>query len=385
MTKKKNKSAAADALIESLMDDLKNIQGESSFKFPPQDSPDEVSPEGFDSFPPVDEASQRVMSESEQKLWGELGLDVKSEPSKLNEDAFPIKMESEVDPINFEEFKIPRVEPVLSSPSKGRKEDNTIALLDQFPSEAHPEPKLDADKTLAAEGFANAKLGHRKSPMQEAKVSVGGSRGSFGASNVLTSVDASLAQAESLKIAQQRITELENEVESLRIENEELSSAGDMIRIRTEELTAKITAIEKEKTELQESYRGEIIILKGNLQFREVEFAKARSKVEEMEARLKSDFKKIRVRERELENRLELLRAEKNAVVRSKDDYILEQKRKIDHLGQELENYRDKCLELNKTIEENQEQVKRTERALRLALTNLESNGENLVPIKKAE
>jgi hypothetical protein len=127
------------------------------------------------------------------------------------------------------------------------------------------------------------------------------------------------------------------------------------------------------------------MILKGSLRYKEEEAIKARVKIDELETRLKSDFKKIRVRERELENRLELLRAEKVALVRSKDDYILDQKRKIEQISQELDNYRNKCLELNKALEANQDQFKRTERALRLALTNLEVKEESLMPIKKAE
>ncbi len=248
-------------------------------------------------------------------------------------------------------------------------------------------PNSDAEKTVAVDGFANARLGARRNNAEvDVKVSVGNFRGSQrGSANVMTSVDASLAQAENLKIAQQRILELEKEVEHLRAENEELASAGEIIRSRTDELGVRITSLEKEKAEDRESAQSEILILKGNLQYKENEVAKARIKVDELETRLKSDFKKIRVRERELENRLELLRAEKSALVRSKDEYILEQKRKIDQLSSELDNYRKKCLELYKTIEANQDQVKRTERALRLALTNLEAKEENVVPLKKAE
>lgn len=274
--------------------------------------------------------------------------------------------------------------PVFSQQSGG--EDKTVSIQqDMNITSSVATSATDADKTVAVDGFANARLGARKKPDVDVKVSVGNFRGSRGAANVMTSVDASLAQAENLKIAQQRILELEKEVEHLRGENEELASAGEIIRNRTDELTVRISSLEKEKQELQESAQSEILILKGNLQYKENEVAKARIKVEELETRLKSDFKKIRVRERELENRLELLRAEKSALVRSKDEYILEQKRKIDQLSQELDNYRKKCLELNKTIEANQDQVKRTERALRLALTNLEAKEESLAPLKKAE
>ncbi len=264
-------------------------------------------------------------------------------------------------------------------------DDRTVSLQQDPKTTPGIVTKTDVDKTLAVEGLAHARPSARRIPDSESKINMDLIRSHRPSGNVHTSMDASLAQAENLKVAQQRILDLEKEVEHLRIENEELASAGEVVRSRLDELGVRITEIEKEKAELRESAQSEILILKGTLQHKENEHAKARIKIEELEARLKSDFKKIRVRERELENRLELLRAEKTALVRSKDEYILEQKRKIDQLSQELDNYRTKCLELNKTIEANQDQVKRTERALRLALTNLEAKEENLVPLKKAE
>lgn len=250
----------------------------------------------------------------------------------------------------------------------------------------HATHLTDAEKTLAVSGFANAKLGARRSAEPDVKVSIGQLRGSSGrSSSVFTNVDASLVQADNLKLAQQRLTELERELEKLRAENEELASAGDIIRTRADEYAIRLNSLEKEKREIEESHQSEVLILKGNLQYKESEVAKARIKVEELELRLKSDFKKIRVRERELENRLELVRAEKSALVRAKDESILDLKRKIDQLQSELDNYRGKTLELNKTIDSNQEQFKRTVRALRLALSNLEVKEENVVPLKKAD
>ncbi|WP_413613144.1 hypothetical protein [Bdellovibrio sp. HCB-110] len=347
-------------------------------------SSDFEMPEGFGDLPP----SERFMvgpSAEEERYDG---------PSaeggyQSSDDLFsPPAMDDVYQGSSTEESSDDEATRPVFSPSAfggGGGEDKTVSIQQDMNNTSSVASGTDADKTVAVEGFANARLGARKAPDVDVKVSVGNYRGSRGSANVMTSVDASLAQAENLKLAQQRILELEKEVEHLRGENEELASAGEIIRSRTDELTVRISSLEKEKQEIQESAQSEILILKGNLQYKENEVAKARIKVDELETRLKSDFKKIRVRERELENRLELLRAEKSALVRSKDEYILEQKRKIDQLSQELDNYRKKCLELNKTIEANQDQVKRTERALRLALTNLEAKEENLVPLKKAE
>jgi hypothetical protein len=205
------------------------------------------------------------------------------------------------------------------------------------------------------------------------------------AHSVMVNVDASLVQAENLKFAQQRILELEREVDQLRSENDEISSAAETIKSRVEEMTIKLAALEKEKEDTQANAAGEIAILKGQLQYKEAELAKTQRKIDELEVRLKNDFKKVRVRERELENRLELVKAEKATLTRAKDESILELKRKVDQLQGEIDNYREKCLELNKTLESHKEQFKRTVRALKLALTNLEVKEEDVIPFKKAE
>lgn len=437
MSKKKKKSTAADNLIESLMDDLKDIQAESSYRsgheednfegLPTLDADDhrvdktniggnmwdqleqglekdievpEFSassessdeelgentsgsdfemPEGFGDLPPSERFMVGTPSVEENSVYKGPSMDGGYQSP---DDLFsPPSFDSE----NFggSESSDEATRPVMSGEFGNQGEDKTVSIQQDFAVTSTA--ASDAEKTVAVDGFANARVGARKNSDVDVKVSVGSFRGSRGAANVMTSVDASLAQAENLKIAQQRILELEKEVEQLRADNEELASAGEIIQSRADDLGIRITALEKEKSEIQESAHSELLILKGNLQYKENEVSKARLKVDELETRLKSDFKKIRVRERELENRLELLRAEKSALVRSKDEYILEQKRKIDQLSQELDNYRKKCLELNKTIEANQDQVKRTERALRLALSNLEAKEENLVPLKKAE
>jgi hypothetical protein len=366
MTKKKKTASAAENLIESLMDDLKDIPMETS-----------ISRQFNDK-----ESGAPLIDEPNLIDFSRLNLD----PLNGSFDAANLQLEKS--------GKSSEPESILNSTKFDGKEldEKTLAIpldLDSDLIFERPQApsisKVDADRTLAVTGFANAKPAAVRASQPDVKVSVGNFRGGKGIANVMTSVDASLAQSENLKMAQHRISELEQEIEQLRIENEELSSAGEIVRSRLDALNSRILNLEKEKVEVQESARSEILLLKGGVQFKENEVNKARLRIEELESRLKSDFKKIRVRERELENRLELLRAEKSALVRAKDDYILDQKRKIDQLSQELDNYRNKCLELNKVIETNQDQVKRTERALRLALTNLESKEDSSVPMKKAD
>jgi hypothetical protein len=309
--------------------------------------------------------------------------DVFETPDFPSQQSYPVGFKDEPAPVvDDKTIDINALNKVAESPGSSSSSSSSSEVSEN--SSSVEESVFDSEKTVAVEGFAN----RQPQPKQEVtpKVSLGALRPARpNNGGVYASPDATLAQAETLKLAQQRILELEREVEKYRQENEALASAGDIVRNRAEELTARIFALEKEKQEVFDSLQNELMIVKGSLQYKESEMGKARLKIEELEARLKSDFKKIRVRERELENRLELVKAEKTALLRAKDENILELKRKIDHLESELDNYRRKVLELNKTIEINQDQFKRTVRALRLALSNLEVKEENIVPLKKAD
>lgn len=198
-----------------------------------------------------------------------------------------------------------------------------------------------------------------------------------------------LLQAENLKLAQGRILELEKEMERLRQENELLYSAGEIGKRQNEEYSERLNLLERTRAETQQQADAELSIFKESLQERERELKKSKARVAELEKRLATDLKKVRVRERELENRLELARMEKTTLLRAKDDTILELKRKIDFLNSELDQYKQRNAELSQKIEQEQTQMARTVRALRLALSNLEANGGDasatLPILKKAE
>lgn len=198
------------------------------------------------------------------------------------------------------------------------------------------------------------------------------------------SIDASLAQAENLRMAQNRILALEKEIERLRQENDEILTASEVLRTKAEEYTEKISKLEKDAQENTVDFKNEIALAKGNLVHKDHENQKLKTKVEELELRIKTDFKKIRIRERELENRLELIKAEKQAVVKSKDELLLDLQRKNDQAKGEIDNYREKVQELNKHLENSQNQIKMTVRALRIALSHIEDKSDSTIPIKKA-
>lgn len=311
------------------------------------------------------------------------------EPDESSSDYSRSQAEEEVDPDFLAQLHNPD-EVLEKKPSKksksGQDDDRTLVLDEKSGSasepakqEQKPDPEQD-DKT---------KVAHSRKPLQpqhpiEPKVSFGGGIGKN------SSFENQFAQAENLKIAQQRILELEKEIERLRKENEVFASAGEISKQKVEDLITKVHQLEKQKHSLKETNESELQIFKEGLLVKDSEIHRLKSKVEELESRLSNDLRKVRVRERELENRLELSKAEKAALLSAKDETILELKRKTDSLQNEIENYQNKIIELGQRIELNQEQFARTVRALRIALTNLEvsdSTGPSitLAPLKKAE
>lgn len=199
--------------------------------------------------------------------------------------------------------------------------------------------------------------------------------------------EASLIQSENLRVAQQRILELEKEVERLRRENEQLMAAGETLRRKSDDLQAQLEKSNAILNEEKQNFKEERHLLNESVRAKSREVQTSRDKIAELEMRLENDLRKIRVRERELENRLELTKMEEAALIRNKDDIILDLKRRMDQLAQETDNYRQRSRELNNQMNSDQEKVRRTVRALRLALAMLEDeSGEGAgVALKKAE
>ncbi len=189
-----------------------------------------------------------------------------------------------------------------------------------------------------------------------------------------SSAEAQLKQSENLRIAQMRITELEQELERIRRENEKLATAGETLRRRTDDLISKAENLEISSKEQQRIFEEEKKVYRGQLQQKDREAMELRGRLEEMESRLESNFKKIRVRERELEHRLEIVKMESATLVSTKDKMILELKRQIDQLTHENDYGKQKAQELFNQYKDKQETARRVVRALRIALTILEGD-----------
>jgi len=276
-----------------------------------------------------------------------------------------------------------------ASPPKVEEEDLTVNFEDNAKGTKPIMPQNDATEILTKEEILSnpsvpmandetSRLNEPKKKTSKDEVIKAGV-GRFAPNRVVgpqSTTEAALARSENLRIAQNRILELEQEVERVRIENEQLAAAGETFRRRADELLGRVESAEAKCESIKNMADEEKQLLQESLEGKERQYQGVQSKIEELEARLSTNIQKIRVRERELENRLELVRMESAALIRSKDELILDLKRQMDQLNMELENYRTKGQELNKSINDKQEMLRRTVKALRLALSMLEGEDE---------
>lgn len=209
-------------------------------------------------------------------------------------------------------------------------------------------------------------------------------KGIFSTPGHLPTTEAALAQSENLRVAQQRILELEEEIERLRRENEKLIAAGQSLNRRIEEISSKLESATRSLEEEQDQHGDEKLALSESVKAKDRELVRVSGKVEELESRLSTDLKKIRVRERELENRLEIMKMESAAVMRNKDEIILDLKRRLDQMNIDIENQRSRESSSSSKLEKEQEKTRRAVKAMRLALSLLEDEDLSTASIKKA-
>jgi hypothetical protein len=186
-----------------------------------------------------------------------------------------------------------------------------------------------------------------------------------------------LQLAHYLKLAQDKVLDLEKEIDKLREENDLLVIAAQLAKKQSEELSEQLVQFEHHRVESLEQAQMELNIYRENLAIKEKERRQMEEKIRQLEGSVSKEVKKIRNRERELENRLELSKQEKIALLRSKDESILDLRRKVDDLQGEIEVYRSQNADLQRKNQDQHGQLSRTVKALRLALAHLDSGGES--------
>ena len=90
--------------------------------------------------------------------------------------------------------------------------------------------------------------------------------------------DSQLAQAENLRIAQEKILEIENENEKLRLQNEELIAASEIVKERADLLTSQVQEFKNDRDNLDQSYKNEMQLVRNQFHRKDNELQKAQMK-----------------------------------------------------------------------------------------------------------
>lgn len=161
--------------------------------------------------------------------------------------------------------------------------------------------------------------------------------------------------SQQFKAAREQNAALEDTIKSERARTSELS-------FEVGELQKRIDEFEREKQASLEGAQGEIRELKFQMKSRsdkarllEIQVKEMVQEMEMLRERVRVDIRKIRVREKELENKLEISRKDAEALISAREGRIIELKRKLDLLEFNMDLLQDqysKEKELNKALQD---------------------------------
>ena len=179
-----------------------------------------------------------------------------------------------------------------------------------------------------------------------------------------------------LKIAEKKIKELEQNNEDLRLDNEKLLVAGEALKEAADKFSNENKAMKSNYKEEKLSWADQKNDLENKAEDQSAEIESLKMKIGVLEKHLSRDIKKTRVRERELENRLELKQNEMESVIREKDQTLLKFKQELDFLREKEEQSRNDRRQWVEQRVQDKDRKHRAVQSLQLSLKLLEENSE---------
>ena len=181
-----------------------------------------------------------------------------------------------------------------------------------------------------------------------------------------------LVRSESLRIAQDKIIDLEEELHEFRQNNESLVSASEVLKDKNDQLQSKLEDLKYLLKEEKGNFKDEKEVLLSTLEEAKTQLIQLRGKKQELEKRLSNDLHGIRTRESSLESRIEIMKMENSVLQREKDKKIIELKKQMQKIKSNLDGAHKKNQDLQTLNNKLQESSRRTVSALRATIYNLE-------------
>lgn len=161
------------------------------------------------------------------------------------------------------------------------------------------------------------------------------------------------------------------------LEEEKLLTQRNSLNLRAEldEKKIELTIIRKKLNEEINEYKDKIRIYEEKVLILEEKNKQLHQEIDTVGQKNKIDVKRVMLRERELEQKLELLKADAETQIRNRDLKILELKRKVDAMEFDMESI---SQQEKKTLEsrfELEDKLDKAIRTLRTAISTLEEDG----------
>ncbi len=180
--------------------------------------------------------------------------------------------------------------------------------------------------------------------------------------------------------------EIQKSEDAIRVHMQE----NDDLRHHVDELQAKVGAFERERAVDAESMesaadhaRGELRAKSDRIRILEEKLKDSRNQYEKLKERVRIDIRKIRVRERELESKLEILKRDSETLIVSRESKILELKRRIDVLEFNCETLQERAEAEKRNTLQALEREERARQALQGAMSILEGGAEEPDEVKE--
>lgn len=175
-----------------------------------------------------------------------------------------------------------------------------------------------------------------------------------------------------LTYAKEELEKSESVIKRLSLENEDLFHQINDLQKKNEELDSELSHASKNREGELEQLRFEVKSKIDRIRFLDDRLSDSAQQYEKLKERVRVDIRKIRVREKELESKLEIARKDAETLIAARENKILELKRKIDLLEFNYDMLQDKTeLEKNNVTKAN-EKIERVLKVIKLAMGVIE-------------
>ncbi len=167
--------------------------------------------------------------------------------------------------------------------------------------------------------------------------------------------------------------ELTRQIEEMRESAHSEKRDHEGLRAQLDESRIELEVVRKRAAKQSEEMRYRLALSEDKSRALEEKTRRLELENEKLRGKANIDVSRVRARERELENKLELLKADTETQIRNRDHKILELKRKIDTLEFDIESIQ---MKEQKTVDSNfamEERMERVINTLRRAIGELES------------